>query len=312
LRLARTVNQQFGLFDRSRQLPLGQQDPEERHESDVGARSLIYVGDAETVLRTLPDESVQVCITSPPYWGLRDYGVGDQIGAEPSLDAYLDRLIAVFTEVRRVLRPEGTLWLNVGDGYTSGNRGWRAADRKNPARQMSYRPPTPDGLKPKDLLGIPWRLAFRLQERGWYLRSDVIWYQPNCQPESVRDRPTLAHEHLFMLTKAERYYYDQSAMIESTKDGRRWRRKRTVWSIPTEPLNEAHYASFPADLVRPCVLASSRADDSVLDPFFGTGTVGVVSKELGRPFVGIEIKREYALIAAKRTGLREDQVVAAG
>ena len=165
----------------------------------------IIVGDSRQVLEQFPDKTFQCCITSPPYWGLRDYGVTGQIGAEMDLNEYIQNITAVFREVRRVLKDDGTFWLNVGDAYTSGNRTWRDTDRKNPARSMTYRPPTPAGLKPKDLIGIPWKLAFALQADGWFLRSDIIWHKPNCQPESVKDRPTRSHEYVFLLTKNEDY-----------------------------------------------------------------------------------------------------------
>ena len=165
----------------------------------------IIHGDAGVVLPELRASSFRCCVTSPPYWGLRDYGYPAQIGAEDRLEEYLERLTAIFRHVRRVLRRDGTLWLNLGDSYTSGNRRWRDSDRKNPARAMTYRPPTPRGLKPKDLIGIPWRLALALNADGWYLRSDIIWHKPNCQPESVKDRPTRAHEYLFLFSKSEDY-----------------------------------------------------------------------------------------------------------
>ena len=183
--------------------------PEAKQQVDLPfprGRSQIIVGDARTVLRRFPEGHFRCCVTSPPYWGLRDYGVTGQIGAEEDLGKYIDHLREVMAQVHRVLADDGTLWLNIGDSYTSGNRTWRDSDRKNPARAMTYRPPTPPGLKPKDLIGIPWRLAFGLQEDGWYLRSDIIWYKPNCQPESVRDRPTQAHEYLFLLSKSADYY----------------------------------------------------------------------------------------------------------
>ena len=248
----------------------------------------------------MPDASAQCCITSPPYFGLRDYGVSGQIGAEDQLEDYLSELERVFDQVRRVLRPDGTLWLNLGDSYTSGGRTWRDADRKNAARGMSYRPPTPAGLKPKDLIGVPWRLAFRLQAAGWYLRTDIVWHKPNCQPESVRDRPTRAHEFLFLLTRSERYFYDGAAVREKSPATGKLRNRRTLWEVPTEPYPEAHFAVFPAALVRPCVLAGSRPGDTVLDPFFGSGTVGLVCTELDRDCVGIEINPDYAKLALRR------------
>ena len=203
-------------------------------------------------------------------------------------------------EVRRVLRDDGTLWLNIGDSYTSGNRTWRDPDKKNPARGMNYRAPTPQGLKPKDLIGIPWRIAFALQADGWFLRSDIVWYKPNCQPESVKDRPTQSHEYVFLLSKSQDYYYDSASVREQTKDARSTRNRRTVWEVNTEPYAGAHFAVFPKGLVRPCVLAGSPPNGLVLDPFFGSGTLGVVCVEQGRRCVGIEVKPEYAQLARER------------
>lgn len=270
-------------------------------ESNRGTVDII-VGDAREGLASLEPASARTCVTSPPYWGLRDYGFerDQQIGAEDSLDDYISSLVDVFREVRRVLTDDGTLWLNLGDSYTSGNRGWRAPDKKNPARFMNYRPPTPRNLKPKDLVGVPWRVAFALQADGWYLRSDIIWHKPNCQPESVRDRPTVAHEYVFLLAKSEKYFYDERAVMEPTKDGRNKRNRRTVWSIPTEPFPEAHFATFPPTLVAPCILAGSEPGDTVLDPFLGAGTVAIVAQELGRRTIGIEINPNYAGLAARR------------
>lgn len=262
----------------------------------------IVVGDARELLKQIPGDSFRCCITSPPYWGLRDYGVEDQIGAEAELDRYIEHLTGVFSEVRRLLAPDGTLWLNIGDAYTSGNRTWRDADRKNPARGMKYRPPTPSGLKPKDLVGIPWKLAFALQADGWYLRSDVVWYKPNCQPESVKDRPTRSHEYVFLLTKSEDYYYNWEAVREPSLTKGELRNRRTVWQVNTEPFAEAHFATFPPKLIEPMLLAGTEPGDIVLDPFLGSGTVGQVCQALGRKFVGIELKPEYAQIALNRLG----------
>ncbi len=260
----------------------------------------VIVGDAAEVLPRLAAGTFRCCVTSPPYWGLRDYGHPEQIGAEEDVEQYLKRLTAVFREVRRVLRSDGTLWINLGDSYTSGNRRWRDSDKKNPARAMSYRPPTPRGLKPKDLIGIPWRLALALQADGWYLRSDIIWHKPNCQPESVKDRPTRAHEYLFLLSKAEGYLYRHDAIREMTNGRGRLRNRRTVWSINTEAFHGAHFATFPPGLVELCVLAGSDSGDTVLDPFFGSGTVGQVCLGLRRKFVGIELKEEYVRLAEQR------------
>jgi len=265
---------------------------------------LLIVGDSRHALQAIPDNTFQCCVTSPPYWGLRDYNFVDQIGAENSVADYIENIVAVFAEVRRVLRGNGVLWLNIGDAYTSGGRTWRAPDAKNKGRAMSYRPATPVGLKPKDLIGLPWKIAFALQENGWYLRSDIVWNKPNCQPESVKDRPTRAHEYIFLLTKSERYFYDHESIKEPVKangnnNGKR-KNRRTVWNINTSGYSGAHFAVFPPELVRLCILAGSKKGSLVLDPFFGTGTVGVVAKDLGRRCVGIEMKDEYADMARER------------
>jgi site-specific DNA-methyltransferase (cytosine-N4-specific) len=257
--------------------------------------SMVFQGDAEVLLKQLPSNFFRCCITSPPYWGLRDYGTEGQIGAEEEPSDYIDRLIAVFEQVCRVLTEDGTLWLNIGDSYTSGNRAYRAPDKKSPVRAMSYRAKTPAGLKPKDLVGIPWRLAFALQQAGWYLRSDIIWEKPNCMPESVKDRPTRAHEYLFLFSKSLKYYYDYESIVESSG-----RNRRTVWPIPTEPFSGAHFATFPPKLVEPCILAGSQPGDWVLDPFFGSGTVGVVSEQQHRNYLGIELNPRYVQLAVKR------------
>ena len=270
-------------------------------------KSSIYLGSADAVLESFPDQYFQTCITSPPYWGLRDYGIRDQLGAEETVHEYIGSLIKIFRQVKRTLKDDGTLWLNIGDAYTSGNRTWRATDKKNPARAMTYRPSTPDGLKPKDLIGIPWKLAFALQEDGWYLRSDIIWNKPNCQPESVKDRPTRSHEYIFLLTKNEKYYYDFESIKEDASNGSR-KNRRTVWNIKTEAFDGAHFATFPEALIVPCILAGSREEDIVLDPFFGSGTVGYVSAKNSRQFVGIEINPEYVEIAKNRIGL-DDSVI---
>jgi site-specific DNA-methyltransferase (adenine-specific) len=270
--------------------------------------STLFEGDALTVLRSLPSESVRCVVTSPPYWGLRDYGIEEQIGLETTVPQFLNRLVAIFAEVKRVLTSDGTLWLNIGDGYTSGNRGWRAPDKKNPARAMDVRPDTPEGLKPKDLIGVPWRLAFALQADGWYLRSDIVWNKPNAMPESVKDRPARSHEYLFMLSKSEKYYYDWQAGREKA-DGGGLRNRRSVWNINTKPFAGAHFATFPPDLIRPCVQASTEPGDYVLDPFFGSGTVGLVCQEENRQYIGIELNPEYVSLAAERLQGRDSNVI---
>ncbi|MBU4276050.1 MAG: site-specific DNA-methyltransferase [Proteobacteria bacterium] len=270
--------------------------------------SLILEGDALQALSLLPSNSVQCVVTSPPYWGLRDYHIGGQIGLEKTLPQFLNHLVAIFNEVKRVIRDDGTLWLNIGDGYTSGNRGYRATDKKNPARAMAIRPDTPDGLKPKDLQGIPWRLAFALQDDGWYLRSDIVWHKPNAMPESVKDRPTRAHEYLFMLTKSERYYYDYEAVKEIGSNGK-LRNRRSVWNIHTQAFPGAHFATFPPSLIEPCIMASSKPDDFVLDPFFGSGTVGAVCEEQQRMYVGIELNPKYVALAANRLSAAQESII---
>ncbi len=257
--------------------------------------SIVFQGDAEQLLNQLHSKFFMCCVTSPPYWGFSIYASERQIGAENEPSEYISRLLAVFEEVRRVLTDDGTLWLNIGDSYTSGNRGYRAPDKKNPVRAMPYRAKTPIGLKPKDLVGIPWRLAFALQEAGWYLRSDIIWEKPNCMPESVKDRPTKSHEYVFLFSKSLKYYYDYESIQELSG-----RNRRTVWSIPTEPFPGAHFATFPPKLVEPCIIAGSRPGDWILDPFFGSGTVGIVGEQQHRKYVGIELNREYVTLAVNR------------
>jgi site-specific DNA-methyltransferase (cytosine-N4-specific) len=258
----------------------------------------IFLADARKKLSEFDDEFFQCCVTSPPYWGLRDYDHPNQIGAEPILDDYIADLVSVFREVRRTLRSDGTFWLNMGDAYTSGGRTWRAPDSKNAGRAMTYRPDTPAGLKPKDLIGLPWKIAFALQADGWYLRSDIVWNKPNCQPESVKDRPTRSHEYVFLFSKSERYYFDHAAITEPGTDKRK--NRRSVWNINTEPFKGAHFAVFPSRLVELCLLSGSTESSHVLDPFLGSGTVGAVSKRLRRRCVGIEMKPAYAKMASAR------------
>jgi DNA modification methylase len=269
-------------------------DPSALFEGDAEESALI-TGDARKVLAKLPDGVFQTCVTSPPYWSLRDYNIPGQIGLEFSLEDYIRSLAEVFEAVRRVLRDDGTLWLNIGDSYTSGGRTWRAPDKKNPIRAMDVRPPTPDGLKPKDLIGVPWRLAFALQSTGWYLRADLIWNKPNCHPESVKDRPTRSHEYLFLFSKSEKYLYNYEALR-----GPNDRNMRTVWDIHTQAYKEAHFATFPTSLVHPCIMLGSNRGDLVLDPFIGSGTAGLVALDMERRFVGVELNPEYVAIAERR------------
>lgn len=264
---------------------------------DVEGTSTLVLGDAMAVLSSMPTNSVQTVVTSPPYWSLRDYGIEGQIGLNETVYAFIDNLADLFDQVHRVLRDDGTLWLNIGDSYTSGNRGWRAPDKKNRARAMSLRPPTPEGLKDKDLIGVPWRVAFALQERGWYLRSEVIWRKPNAQPESVRDRPTRDHEQVFLFSKSERYLYNMDS-VKGPND----RRLRTVWDIQTRVNRAAsgHFATFPSELVERCVSITSNQGDVVLDPFLGSGTTALVAGALGRRFVGVELNPDYLAMSQER------------
>lgn len=269
--------------------------------------SAIFQNDTLHVLSMFPPNCIQCVITSPPYWGMRDYKFREQIGLENDLPNYIRKLVKIFGEVKRVLTKDGILWLNIGDGYTSGNRSCRALDKKNTKRVMSIRPGNPDGLKNKELLGIPWRLAFALQETGWYLRSEIIWHKPNAYPESVKDRPTKAHEFVFMLTKSEKYKYYYKESLERSNG--KYRNRRTVWNINTEPAKGfSHLAPFPESLVERCIIATTKKNDIVLDPFFGSGTVGIVATRMDRRFLGIELCQEYVNIAQKRLKMEKNCV----
>ena len=301
----------------------------------------VLVGDCRDVLPTLGAGSVQCVVTSPPYYGLRDYQHPDQIGLEPSVEAYVAEMVAVFRAVRRVLADDGVVFLNLGDSYSggpsTGANGWKAGSigvSSDAARGVPVGKHG-DGIGPKQLLGVPWRVAFALQADGWVLRSDIIWHKPNPIPESVRDRPTKAHEYVFLLAKRARYFYDSGAVAEplvsmhpsgnksrlvrgriggdsgwnlrpsaerSLPEG--GRNRRTVWTIAPQPCRGAHFAVMPPALVEPCILAGSRPGDTVLDPFLGAGTVGMVASRLGRDWVGIEINPEYAAMAERR--VRDD------
>ena len=296
-----------------------------------------HVGDCRALLKEMAADGVraQTCITSPPYFGLRDYGVEGQIGLEPTPTEYVERLVEVFRAVRDVLADDGTLWLNLGDSYVSVGTGTQGANGAMATRRVAQvrdrktlystvsRPPSVPGVPPKNLIGIPWRVAFALQADGWYLRSDIIWHKTNAMPESVTDRPTKAHEYLFLLAKSERYYYDIDAIREPdgahdhprnvlhapeptgglmaphrgirSLDGRNGagRNKRSVWTIPTQPFCGAHFATFPRALIEPCILAGCAAGGVVLDPFMGSGTTGQVATDLGRRFIGCELNPAY-------------------
>jgi site-specific DNA-methyltransferase (cytosine-N4-specific) len=249
----------------------------------------IHIGDSRILLKQIPSESIQCIITSPPYWGLRDYGHQNQIGLESQLDEYLSELKTVFTELYRILKKNGIFWLVIGDGYTSGNRKYRAYDKKNPARYLSKRPDTPKGLKDKDLLGIPWRIAFLLQDSGWYLRNDIVWHKPNAMPESVKDRSYRNHEYIFMLSKSDKYFFNLSALKDTSN-----KMLRSVWSIDNSSKSTIHSATFPKELVIHCINSSTQVFDKVLDPFCGIGTVGLACVETSRKFLGIELNKIYA------------------
>lgn len=308
------------------------------------ALDTIHLGDNLTTMKTWPDSFVQTCVTSPPYFGLRDYGVEGQLGLEATPEQFVEKLVAVFSEVRRVLRDDGTLWLNLGDSYNTygGNRGESAGINKNPQSAMpKVRKEyglTVKSLKNKDLIGIPWMVAFALRADGWYLRSDIIWAKKNCMPESVTDRPTKGHEHIFLLSKSDRYFYDHQAIKEpvtessiarvSQNDGNpNWnterdrsggvqneqtmditkmvsadgmRNKRDVWHVATQPFKEAHFATFPPDLIAPCILAGAPRGGLVLDPFMGAGTTALVAARHDRRFLGCELNPEYLAIAHVR------------
>ena len=267
------------------------------------------VGNAASVLRKIPEGFAQACITSPPYWGLRDYELVQQIGSEDKLSTYLRRLASIFATLRGVVRADGVLWLNIGDTYTSGNRGWRAEDKRNPARARGWRPDNPPGMKNKELVGLPWELARVVRRRGWYLRSEIIWQKTNSQPESVKDRPTRSHEQLFLFSNSEQYYYNSKEIAEPANGDGLTKNRRSVWPLQNEPFNGNHFAVFPTELVRLCIVASTRPGDLVIDPFFGSGTVGVVCRELGRRFLGIELNSEYAEIARTRLELPPESVI---
>ncbi len=266
--------------------------------------SLLICGAASDGLDLLPDRSVRTVVTSPPYWSLRDYEMKDQIGRDDALGDYIKSIVVTFDKLRRVLSDDGTVWLNVGDSYTSGNRRYRAPDKKNRARAMSVRPATPEGLKPKDLIGVPWRLAFALQDAGWWVRSEVIWNKPNAHPESVRDRPTKAHETVFLLSKSENYYYDTDAVR-----GPNGRRLRTVWDVNTEPRRRSdsgvddHPAVMPMTLANQCVSITSEPGDIVLDPYAGSGTTLLAARNLNRRWVGIELNPSFVDLIEHRLAL---------
>ena len=291
----------------------------------------LYEGDCLDILPTLEAGSVHWCVTSPPYYGLRDYGHDGQIGLEETPEAYVEKMVQVFREVRRVLRDDGTVWLNLGDSYASSGpksnnnglggstltTGTTMPRREEVERLKGKSLPgsIPDGLKPKDLIGIPWRVALALQADGWWLRQDIIWHKPNPMPESVTDRCTKAHEYIFLLSKSARYYYDAEAVKEESLDpesyrprGKRnadgkmypTRNRRSVWTVTTQPFKGAHFATFPPKLIEPCVLAGCPVGGTVLDPFNGAGTTGLVALQNGRRYVGVELNPDYLEMARQR------------
>lgn len=269
--------------------------------------NVIYHTDCLTGLRNLSPESIDCCVTSPPYYGLRDYGVDGQIGLEASPSEYIDRLCDVFRHVRRVMKPAGTLWVNIGDSYAGSGKGawWNKDAPKevyipNPGDAITKMPKTWDGIKAKDLIGIPWMLAFALRADGWYLRADIIWHKTNPMPESVTDRPTKSHEYLFLLSKSPKYYYDYQAVREKAVNNREMRNKRDVWTVPTQPLQEAHFAVFPERLIVDCIKAGCPEDGIIVDPFMGAGTTALVARKFNRRFIGFEINSDYIKIADKR------------
>lgn len=311
--------------------------------------SKIICGDSLKVLQSLPDNTVNCCVTSPPYFGLRDYDIDGQVGLETSPDEYVNTIVSIMTEVRRVLADDGTLWLNLGDSYNGSNKAGNpnseyakrhTAFGKPLDKQYHGVPVNIDWLKPKDLIGIPWMVAFALRASGWYLRSDIIWAKPNPMPSSVRDRCTSSHEYIFMLSKSRKYYFDAESIQEESvtkssdkrgvrvhesraNDSKFWRKqdavgksnytgfnkryvhrayrnKRDVWKVSVKPFKGAHFATFPADLIEPMILAGCPVGGTVLDPFFGSGTVGVVCDNLGRQFIGIDLNPDYCQMAYNR------------
>lgn len=325
----------------------------------------IINGNSLEVLKSLPDNSIDCCVTSPPYYALRDYGVDGQIGLEETPEAYIAKLSDVFMEVYRVLKPNGTLWLNIGDSYNGNKKGnTEIVKNKVVAESNDFHKKLWAGAKQKDLIGIPWLLAFELRKRGWYLRQDIIWHKPNPMPESVTDRCTKSHEYIFLMSKSQKYYFDYEAIQEEATgyDGRkdtmmkgskkydtqimpnqsvqsmakngheRWkfkskncqydgqrpnsmhlareagmpdevypvRNKRDVWTVNTKPCKEAHFATYPFELIKPCILAGCPENGIVLDPFMGSGTTAIVARSLNRNYLGVELNPEYIKIAHRR------------
>ena len=266
----------------------------------------IFKGDCLETLKQLKDKSINTCITSPPYWGLRDYGEGKQLGLEETPEEFVENLVKVFREVKRVLRDDGTLWLNLGDSYNTtqaGNKKWGSGVGANKHYEKGSIPKKRNkaiGLKPKDLIGIPWRVALALQQDGWYLRQDIIWHKPNPMPESIKDRCTKAHEYIFLFSKSSKYYFDNESIKEDCVSKTGKRNKRSVWTVSTKSFKGAHFATFPMDLIEPCVLAGCPEDGIVLDPFAGSGTTGIVAVNNDRNACLLELSDEYIEIAKNR------------
>jgi len=267
----------------------------------------IYNGDCISTMKTFPDECVNTIITSPPYFGLRDYyDHENQIGNEETLDDYISNLVNVFSEAKRILKNDGTLWLNLGDSYNGSGKGvWKKRNKRNQKEtyvpKQDVKPSRVEGLKPKDLIGVPWKVAFALQQDGWYLRQDIIWQKPNSKPASVKDRCVGSHEYLFLLAKSRKYYFDQEAIKEpSVTDPTKKRNPRSVWNVNTKITKGVHTATFPPDLIRPCVLSGCPNDGVVFDPFMGSGTTAIVAKEENRKYLGVELNPEYIDFANSR------------
>lgn len=270
----------------------------------------IEFGDCRDTMRrwAVDGVRVQTCVTSPPYFGLRDYGHEGQIGLEQTPEQYIEAMVEVFRCVKDVLADDGTLWLNIGDSYAGSGKGRNADGTHQEGGKQGTNKGTILGslvktsapeCKPKDLIGIPWMLAFALRADGWYLRQDIIWHKPNPMPESVKDRCTKSHEYIFLLSKSQKYLFDSQAMEEVANDGGK-KNRRSVWTIPTRPYKGAHFAVFPTALIEPCILAGSRPGDIVLDPFMGSGTTAAVALQHGRQYLGCELNPEYGQLQQER------------
>jgi DNA modification methylase len=267
----------------------------------------IYQGDALEMLKTFPDEVVDCCVTSPPDYGLRDYGISSQIGLEETPELYIEHLTAIFMEVYRVLKPSGTLWLNIGDsdngsGKNSGNTCKMEWKQRTNAASHAVKPTKVKELKSKDLIGIPWMLAFELRRFGWYLRQDIIWYKSNPMPESVKDRCTRAHEYIFLLTKSKKYYFNliQEPAAHDRRKDCNMHNRHDVWNVFVKPYYKGHFATFPPKLIVPCIKAGCPENGIVLDPFMGAGTTAMVARKLNRNFIGIELNPDYIKIAEQQ------------